>query len=97
MTFRAADADVFLSDGEAVVISGTTYRGVCRVADLIEGDGAGGQVQRRRRVVRVKASVAALLSHGSTLTVDGTSYTCDDKALLDDGLFADVVLSGGSL
>lgn len=97
MSFRAADADVFLADGETVVISGVTYHGTLRVADLVEQDGGGGAVQVRRRVVRVKSTVAALLNHGSTLTVDGTSYTCDDKALVDDGLFSDVILSGGAL
>lgn len=97
MSFQSADADVFLADSETVVIGATTYRGAMRVADLVEQDGGGGAVQMRRRVVRVKTTVAALLTHGSTLTVDGTSYTCDDKALVDDGLFSDVILSGGAL
>lgn len=97
MTLFASDADVFLADGETVVISGTSYKGVLRVDDVIEQDSGGGAAQMRRRVLRLKSSVAALLTVGDTLTVDGTSYTYDGRAQLGDGLFTDVILSGGSV
>lgn len=97
----ARDAAVFLSGpangfGVLVTNQGASARGTVDVRYVAVEEG-GFQVQRRRRVLRLKTGEGGTIDLGTTLTVDGVPYRVDMyEPVAPDGLFTDYVLAGGS-
>lgn len=77
-----------------VSVTAGTNTGVGLVAfeDLIEGDGLGGQMQTRRRVLTIPTDQFVGLARDAAITVDGTAYTVQAVLVEDDGVTRKVVL-----
>lgn len=97
MSFGDADLAVMLGDAFSVpvVIGVTTTRGIVGYHDLevLDEDG-GAAVIGRQRAVTLLTSECTPLTPGSSLTVDGVSYTVREKLAQQDGQSTLVFLRG---
>jgi hypothetical protein len=95
MTVGAEDALALLEDfGDPVVLGGVRTTGILSRREVLETDGAGGQVQVTRRVLRIVTGALPGLTVDAELTVDGVGYQVRYPELVaPDDVFTDVWLT----
>lgn len=101
----AADLDAIFADPfftSAVVFGAQSTRGMLEHSDFIKQDGAGFDVQVKMWVLSIRTGTLTNLAPGSTIVVDGTTYTIHDVSKhqvrsqfspMDDGQITEVVLA----
>lgn len=88
--FAATDAQEFLRDFGVPVINGASSAlGLLREEDYDDNG-----YQCRRNVVRVEHDTVGTVAEGTTLTVDGRTFTVHRVVRVGDGVFDDLILAG---
>lgn len=76
--------------GVTCVLGGSTFVGILdSPVDVI----AGGMALSREYLLITKTSDVTTATRGTSITVDGASYTVRENRAIDDGLFSELLLS----